>query len=109
MFYAKVMADPVVGTYFEGVDVERVKSKQRAFLAMAFGGPSAYDGRDLGTAHARARRRGLDEADFERFMGHFRDTLEELGVPEPKVNEIMSIAYSGKGEVLGRDGGYPSW
>lgn len=101
-FYVRVMGDPRVNVFFDGVDVERVKRKQRAFLAMAFGGPNEYDGRDLATAHARARAGGLDEARFEAFMGHFRDTLTDLGVPDPKVEEVMAIAYGGKDQVLGR-------
>jgi hemoglobin len=103
VFYQKVMGDPQVSVYFDGLDVEEIKTKQRAFLTMAFGGPSAYTGRDLRAAHALPRKRGLDEADFEAFMGHFRDTLGELGVPEPKVAEIMSIAYGGKNQVLARE------
>jgi hemoglobin len=102
LFYHKVLADPQVSVYFDGLDVEEIKKKQRAFLAMAFGGPSAYTGRDLRSAHALPRKRGLDEVGFETFMGHFRDTLAELGVPEPKVAEIMSIAYGGKDDVLAR-------
>jgi hypothetical protein len=35
-------------------------------------------------------------------MGHFRATLEELGVPQPKITEIVSIAEGGRNDVLGR-------
>ncbi len=35
-------------------------------------------------------------------MGHFEDTLVELGVPDPQVAEVMAIADTGKAEVLGR-------
>jgi hypothetical protein len=35
-------------------------------------------------------------------MGHFRTTLEQLGVDEPKVAEVMAIADTGKNDVLGR-------
>ena len=54
------------------------------------------------TAHRRAVERGLDEPTFEVFMGHFRTTLEELGVPEPKIGEIMAIAECGRDDVLNR-------
>lgn len=101
-FYGKVLADPTVSIYFEHVDVERVKARQRDFLAMAFGGPNDYHGRDLRAAHARARAHGLDEEAYETFMGHFRDTLTELGVAEPQIEEVMAIADTGKDDVLGR-------
>lgn len=101
-FYEKVLADPVVSVYFDRVDVDRVKERQRAFLAMAFGGPDDYQGRDLRTAHAAPRARGLDEPGYEVFMGYFRDTLAELGVAEPQIDEAMAIADTGKDDVLGR-------
>ncbi len=101
-FYDKVLADSRVSPYFDGLDVERIKARQKDFLAMAFGGPNRYNGRDLHTAHARARRQGLDEEGYDVFMGHFRDTLGELGVPEPKIEEVMAIAHTGRDDVLGQ-------
>lgn len=101
-FYVKVLADPDVSRYFDNVDVGRVKRQQRDFLAMAFGGPNNYEGRDLETAHRRARARGLDEHGYGVFMGHFRATLEEFGVDDSTILEVMAIADSGKDDVLGR-------
>jgi hemoglobin len=101
-FYEKALADPQVSGFFDGVDVRRVKRHQAAFLAMAFGGPQDYHGRDLRSAHERTRAQGLDEERFEAFMGHFRDTLAELGAPPDKIDEVMAIAYTGKDEVLAR-------
>lgn len=101
-FYDKVLADPTVNVYFHRVDVDRVKARQQAFLAMAFGGPDEYEGRDLRAAHAAARSRGLDEHGYDVFMGHFRDTLAELGVAAPQIDEVMAIADTGKDDVLGR-------
>jgi hemoglobin len=101
-FYVKVLDDPRVSVYFDGLDVDRIKAKQLDFLAMAFGGPNRYDGRDLRRAHSLPRERGLDEEGYQVFMGHFRDTLDELDVPEPTIAEVMAIADTGKDDVLGR-------
>lgn len=101
-FYGRVLADPAMRPYFDDVDVERVKSMQRVFLAMAFGGPAEYQGRDLRTAHQRAREKGLDEDHFERFLGHFRATLVDLGVPAADIERAMDVAYGARDEVLGR-------
>ncbi len=100
-FYDKVLADATVSGYFSGVDVDRVKRHQRAFLAMAFGGPDRYEGRTLKAAHRRPREQGLDQHGYEVFMGHFRDTLTELGVDATRVGEVMAIADTGKDDVLG--------
>jgi hemoglobin len=102
VFYDKVLADPQVSVFFDGVDVDAVKASQRDFLAMAFGGPDNYSGRNLRAAHARPRARGLDETSYNAFMGYFRDTLAELGVDDGNIDRVMAIAHSGKDDVLGR-------
>ena len=99
-FYQKIDRDPRFDVFFDGVDMERVKRHQAAFLAMAFGGPNGYRGRTLQLAHRKAVRKGLDEELFDAFMGHFRDTLEELGVADDAIAEVMEVAYSGKEQVL---------
>jgi truncated hemoglobin YjbI len=38
-FYVKILADPRVNGYFDGVDMVRLKGHAKAFLTMAFGGP----------------------------------------------------------------------
>ncbi len=102
LFYEKVLADPELTRFFDGVDVDQLKTRQAAFFSTVLGGPDRYDGRDLRTAHRLPRRRGLDEGRFERFMGHFRSTLAELGVPDGMAAEVMDLTYAGKDEVLDR-------
>lgn len=102
LFYEKVMGDPRVAVFFDGIDVDRIKAKQHVFFTVAFGGEGAYDGRDMATAHRSAVAKGLDDERFDRFLDHFRDTLEELGVPEAKIEEVMAIPYSRRDEVLNR-------
>ena len=101
-FYPKILGDARVSFLFEGLNMPQLKKHARAFLTMAFGGPNHYEGRDLRAAHARARGQGLNEPLFEVFMGHFRSTLQELGVPQPKISEIVSIAEGGRNDVLNR-------
>ena len=101
-FYDKVLADEQISGYFEAVNLDRLKSTQASFFAMALGGPNEYAGRDLKAAHEMPRSQGLTEDDYDAFMNHFQDTLGELGVPEPKVAEVRAIAHTGKDDVFAR-------
>ena len=61
ILYAKLVSDPILAVFFEGVEMERLKKKQVEFLAYAFGGPMAYTGKDLYEAHERLiKERGMN-------------------------------------------------
>lgn len=77
VFYSRVVADPELAGYFEGVDLDRLRSHQRAFLAMAFGGPDVYAGRPLDQAHACL---GITDDHFDRAVDHLARTLADLGL-----------------------------
>jgi truncated hemoglobin YjbI len=100
IFYRKVLADPVLSPYFDGVDMERQVAKQAAFLTMALGGPNHYTGKDLRTAHAHLP--GLRDEHVDKVIGHLAQTLRELGVAEPDINAAGAVATSVRDEVLGR-------
>ena len=53
IFYRKVLLDDRISAFFDDVDMDRQIAKQKAFLSMAFGGPAAYTGKDMRSAHAR--------------------------------------------------------
>ena len=65
-FYRRVLADDMLAPYFVSVDMDRQSVMLAEFLAMAFGGPHAYAGRDLRTAHAQLQ--GLTDAHFDRVV-----------------------------------------
>ena len=51
LFYKKVLADKKVNHFFEDVNMNRQKNKQKQFLAAAFGGPNPWKGKDMRSAH----------------------------------------------------------
>ena len=102
LFYDKVLADPLLAEFFEGMDMAHQKAHQQAMLTAAFGGPNAYAGRDLTAAHAGIVARGVGDAHFDAVVGHLAGTLVELGVPGPEVAEAGAIAESVRDAVLGR-------
>ena len=103
LFYQKVLADDVTRPFFEGLSMEAQIKKQIAFMTRAFGGPDAYKGRDLRSAHASlVKNRGLSDVHFDAVATHLSDTLHELGVAEALIKEALGIVASTRDEVLGR-------
>ena len=65
VFYRKVLADANLESFFDDVDMEGQRDKQKAFLTMAFGGPHHYSGKDLRDAHAGLVKNGLNDTHFD--------------------------------------------
>lgn len=98
-FYAKVVADPRIASFFTHIDMPEQIRKQRRFLSHVFGGPAPWDGKSLRHAH---RHMALDEGHFAAVAEHLQASLEELGVEPALVGEVMAIAGSTKDDVLDR-------
>ena len=101
IFYRKVLSDDSISQFFEETDMDEQIAKQKSFLTMAFGGPNEYTGADMRKAHAPLVEKGLNEAHFGAVAGHLQSTLEELGVAEDLIGEVMAIAGSTHDDVLG--------
>ena len=97
-FYARVLGDPGLAPYFTGVDLQRLKRHQRAFLAAAVGGPEIYAGRDMQVAHA-----GLEITDdaFDAVVGHLVQTLTLLGVPAETIGLVGEKLSPLRSDIVG--------
>ena len=103
IFYTKVINDPALSPFFDGIAMDRQKKMQKAFLTVAFGGPNNYSGRGMRAAHARPVAIGLNEKHFNKVAEHLQKTLLELNVPYDLIQEAMNIAASTKNEVLNQN------
>ncbi len=99
IFYRKVLADDRISHFFDTVDMDKQRAKQKAFLTVAFGGPSKYSGKDMRTAHAHMK---LTEEHFNAVMENLGNTLKDLKVPDELIAEAAKIALSTKNDVLNR-------
>ena len=102
LFYDKVLSDDRIRHFFDDVDMKVQKGKQRAFLTMAFGGPTNYDGQDMREGHAHLVQRGLNDEHFDAVMENLGATLVELNVPADLIGQAAAIAESVRDDVLGR-------
>jgi len=101
-FYRKVLTDDRVKSFFDGVDMDKQIAKQKAFLTMAFGGPNNYTGKDMRLGHAHLVARGLNDSHVDAILELLGNTLRELGVAEPLVQQVAALAESTRNDVLGR-------
>lgn len=102
VFYRKVLLDDRVSRFFDDVDMDRQRAKQKAFLTMAFGGPHHYTGKDLRSGHAPLVALGMNDAHVDAVVELLTATLRELAVAEPLVAQVAAIANSVRADVLGR-------
>ena len=101
-FYKYVLHDIRIRHFFDGVDIENQRNKQRAFLTVAFGGPNQYTGQDLRDAHAPLLGQGLNDSHFDAVVEALAKALAELEVPEDLIHQVLQIAASTREDVLGR-------
>jgi hemoglobin len=86
-FYERLLADPQLAPYFDGVDMSRLRAHQTKLLVQVTGGPVGYDGRDLATAHQAL---GITSEDFDRVVGHLAATLTDLAVAPGTIGDIAA-------------------
>ncbi len=82
IFTTRLLADPAISHYWEGIDMARLRSHQKAFLISALGGQDLYSGRDMRAAHAEL---GIDAVDYERVFDHLLASMREVGISEDVV------------------------
>jgi hemoglobin len=85
-FYERLTADPLLASFFAGMDMRKLKVHQLAFLGQAIGGPMRYNGASMQRAHAHLR---IEQRHFDAVADHLRMTLEEFSVPYDLTSAIM--------------------
>jgi chemotaxis signal transduction protein/truncated hemoglobin YjbI len=101
LFYGKVIGDPDLKPFFDGVDMDKQSFMMRLFLTGVFGGVQAYNGRSLREAHKPlVEEQGLNGGHFDKVAGHLQATLQDLSVPSDIIGEVMTLAASTRDDVL---------
>jgi len=96
-FYVRVVADPQLAPYFEGIDLPRLRRHQTALLSQVTGGPVEYSGRDLAAGHAGL---GIRPEDFDRVVGHLVAALTALGVPAEDIGEVGAALGGHRDDIV---------
>ncbi|EAR82986.2 protozoan/cyanobacterial globin family protein (macronuclear) [Tetrahymena thermophila SB210] len=85
IFYKRMLEDPKVSGFFKPIDMTKQKQMQKAFLAMALGGPKEYKGRNMKDAHSHLN---LTDEHFDVTVGHLIGTLKQLNVDDKIIKQI---------------------
>jgi hemoglobin len=98
LLYERLLADDLLGEYFMGVDIDRLKALQLTFLRKAFGDDTAvYSGRPLHAAH---QGQMVTEQAFDQFIDMFAEAAGELGVDAAACDEATAVLRSMRASVL---------
>jgi len=97
LFYQRVLEDPELSGYFEGIDMPRLRAHQRAFVTAALGGPELFVGRSLHDAHAGLR---IDDRAFDAVVDHLVCALRDLGVDDETAAEVAERLEPMRSEIV---------
>ena len=101
-FLARMASDPQLERFLKGHNAEglkRIRQHIVDFLCQATGGPCAYHGQDMKTAHTGL---GISEADWQASVKDLTATLDKLKVPEREKSEVLTAVSGLKGDIVGR-------
>jgi hemoglobin len=96
----RLTTDPQLGRFWahRGEDgVRREKQLLIDFLCASAGGPLYYVGRDMKLSH---RGLGIDERDWQVFLGHINASLDHFKVPSQEKAEVLGFVESLKKDIV---------
>ena len=98
-FYDRVLADNRLVGFFEGMDMNELRTHQVQFISSVAGGPVEYTGDEMRAAH---RHLDISEEDFDAVGTYLEQALRENGVDEENIEAIMSEVVALKDPILDR-------
>jgi len=99
--YARLEADPIVGFFFDGHDLKKVRDGQHAFLMRAFQEVERFHGRHPGIAHANLVP--ILKGHFDRRLTILREVLTEAELDPLDVDAWIKVEEGMRGVVQNRD------
>ena len=100
-FYDRVLADPELKPFFKHTSIDKLRRMQREFFSAALDGPITYTGRPLSHVH---HGRGISKHHFALYVNHLLDTLQDCGINDQDINEIIGRINTYADEITGDTG-----
>lgn len=103
-FYDRVLADPTLAPYFDGLDLARLQRHQTDFLliVLQLGPERDTSDAELGRRLARAHT-GLDISgpEYDQIVEHLAQALEATGFAEVERRQVLTRVAALRGHVVG--------
>ena len=99
-FVMQLATDPSMSAFFKGHSedsIKRIRMHIIDFICNAAGGPCAYTGRDMKTAH---KGLGITEAQWEKSVEYLKNTLNKFKVAGKEQNELLAAVSSVKNDIV---------
>ena len=80
--------------------MHHLRERQSMFASMLLGGRVVYTGKDIHAAHEPPRKMGMNASHFDVFLRYFRESLEEVGVQQDRLDKIIGLLETSRGTVL---------
>jgi len=96
----RLMSDSQLGRFWKnrGDDgINREKQLLIDYLCSSAGGPLLYTGRDNKTSH---KGMGIDESDWEKFIGHLNATLDNFQLPQQERSDVIEFIESTRADIV---------
>jgi len=97
LFYRKVFQDAALLPFFDGIDPDRLKAHQLAFLSHVLGGPDRYEGRELRDVHAA---HAIEQRHFDSITLHMEIAFLEIGLSEELVAQALSAIKAATSDIV---------
>jgi hemoglobin len=98
-FVGNVAADKRISDYFARANIPNLKRNLVDQICAATGGPCAYTGKDMKTAH---KSMGITDADFNALVEDLQKTLNKFKVPEKEQGELLGVLGPLKPQIVGQ-------
>jgi len=100
-FLERMASDPQLSRFLTGHNTDslrRIREHIVDFLCQATGGPCAYHGQDMKTAHAGLK---ISEEDWQASVKDLTATLDKFKVPAQEKSEVLAAVSNLKNDIVG--------
>ena len=92
------LENPIVKARFENIeDMAHAKRMACEFFCAGSGGPEAYTGKDMLTAH---KGMNISEQEYLEVMDDTVQAMNKNKIDQDTINDVVAILYSLKGNII---------